>query len=77
MSCNSATHATCSLALSMYKYSELQMSFAIQKLGCKARCKAPFCLIVKSQNLKRSNDTLGGKELMALTLHDVDCEQFF
>jgi hypothetical protein len=29
-----------------YKYSELQMSFAIQKLNYKANCKTPFFFIV-------------------------------
>jgi hypothetical protein len=33
MSCNSATHMTCLLALTVYKYNELQMSSAIQKLS--------------------------------------------
>ncbi len=33
MSCNFAIHATCLLALTTYKYSELQMSFATQKLN--------------------------------------------
>ncbi len=43
MSCNSATHATCPLALMMYKYSELQMSSSIQKLNCKANLQnIPF-----------------------------------
>ncbi len=45
-SCNFATHATCSLALMTYKYSELQMSFTTQKLSCKASCKTPFFLIL-------------------------------
>jgi hypothetical protein len=26
----------------MYKYNELQVSFVIQKLSCKASCKTPF-----------------------------------
>ncbi len=42
MSCNSTTHATCPLALPMYSYNELQMSFATQKLSCKASCKTPL-----------------------------------
>jgi len=29
-----------------YKYNELQMSFVIQKLSCKANFKTPFFLIV-------------------------------
>jgi hypothetical protein len=40
---NFATLATCLLTFIVYKYSELQMSFAIQKLSCKANCKnKPF-----------------------------------
>jgi len=40
---NYATHATCLLTFMVYKYSELQMSFATQKLSCKANCKnKPF-----------------------------------
>jgi hypothetical protein len=31
VSCNFATHATYPLALTTYKYNELQVSFAIQK----------------------------------------------
>jgi hypothetical protein len=42
LSCNFATHATCPLAFTMYKYNELQVSFAIQKLSCKASCKTLF-----------------------------------
>ncbi len=41
-----STHATYSLILIAYKYCKLQMSFAIQKLNCKAICKTPFFLIV-------------------------------
>jgi hypothetical protein len=36
---NFATHATCSLEFMSYKYNELQMSVATQKLSCKASCK--------------------------------------
>jgi hypothetical protein len=46
MGCNSATHATCPLTLTAYKYNELQMSSATQKLSCKASCKTPFFLIM-------------------------------
>jgi hypothetical protein len=42
VSCNFATHATCLLKLMAYKYSELQASFATQKLSCKANCKTTF-----------------------------------
>jgi hypothetical protein len=34
MSCNFVTHATCLLALTMYKYNELQMSYAEIELQC-------------------------------------------
>jgi hypothetical protein len=37
-----AIHATYSLALTTYKYNELQMSSATQKLSCKANYKTPF-----------------------------------
>ncbi len=46
MSCNFAIHAICPLALITYKYNELQVYFAIQKLSCKANRKTPFFLIV-------------------------------
>jgi hypothetical protein len=46
MNYNFATHATCSLALIVYKYNKLQFSFTIQKLSCKASYKTPFLLIV-------------------------------
>ncbi len=39
VSWNSATHATCSLTLTMYKYNELQMSSTNQKLSYKVSCK--------------------------------------
>jgi hypothetical protein len=39
VSYNSTIHATCSLTLALYKYSELQMSYATQKLNYKANCK--------------------------------------
>jgi len=47
LNCNFATYATCLLALTMYKYNELQVIIATQKLNCKASCKKPFFLIVK------------------------------
>jgi hypothetical protein len=40
------THATCSLALTTYKYSELQMNPTTQKLNYKANCKTPLFFIV-------------------------------
>jgi len=43
---NFATHAICPLALKVYKYNELQMPYATQKLSCKANCKTPFFFIV-------------------------------
>jgi hypothetical protein len=46
VSCNFATHATYPLELTLYKYIELQMFFATQKLSCKANCKTPFFLMV-------------------------------
>ncbi len=46
VSYNFATHATCLLAFTTYKYNELQTSSATQKLSCKANCKTPFFLIV-------------------------------
>jgi len=42
VSCNSTTIATCTtcpLTLMVYKYNEMQMSYATQKLSCKANCK--------------------------------------
>jgi hypothetical protein len=39
VSCN---FAICPLKLMAYKSNELQMSFAIQKLNCKAHFKTPF-----------------------------------
>jgi hypothetical protein len=45
VSCNFPTHAICLLALMTYEYSELQVSFATQKLSCKASCKTPFFLV--------------------------------
>jgi hypothetical protein len=40
------TFATCRIALTTYKYSELQVSNATQKLSCKANCKTPFFFVV-------------------------------
>jgi len=42
VSYNFVIHAICLLTLTMYKYNELQVSFVIQKLSCKASCKTPF-----------------------------------
>jgi ABC-type arginine/histidine transport system permease subunit len=44
VNCNSIIHAICSLSFMMYKYSELQVSCATQKLNYKVRCKTPFFL---------------------------------
>ncbi len=44
--CNFTTHVICLLAFMVYKYSELQMSNAIQKLIYKASCKTPLFFIV-------------------------------
>jgi hypothetical protein len=46
VNCNFVTHATCPLKLTMYKYSELQVSVATQKLSCKANYKTPLFLIM-------------------------------
>jgi hypothetical protein len=46
VSCNFATNATCLLTFTVYKYNELKVSFATQKLSCKTNCKTPFFLIV-------------------------------
>ncbi len=44
MSCNFTIHASCPLALTTYKYNELQVFGATQKLNCKASCKTNlFC----------------------------------
>jgi hypothetical protein len=41
--CNFATHATCPLALTTYKYNELQVSDATQKLNYRPKSQnAPF-----------------------------------
>jgi hypothetical protein len=50
INCNSATHGTYPLTLATYKYSELQISSPIQKLGCKASYNTPFFLIMIIQN---------------------------
>jgi hypothetical protein len=42
MSYNFVIHATCPLAFTTYKYNELQMFSATQKLSCKANCKTPL-----------------------------------
>jgi hypothetical protein len=46
VSCNFATHVTCLLELTVYKYSELKVFVATQKLSYKANCKTPFFFIV-------------------------------
>ncbi len=46
MNCNFITHATCPLALTTYKYNELQVSSATQKLSYKASCKTLIFLIM-------------------------------
>jgi len=42
VSCNSTTHATCSLTLMAYKYIQLQMSFTTPKLNWKVSYKTPL-----------------------------------
>jgi len=44
VSYNSTIHAICPLTFTMYKYNELQVSFIIQKISCKADYKTPFFL---------------------------------
>jgi hypothetical protein len=39
---NFVIHATCPLTFITYKYSELQVFIAIQKLSCKVSCKTSF-----------------------------------
>jgi hypothetical protein len=46
VSCNFATYVICPLALTTYKYNELEVSFAIQKLSCKANNKTTIFIIV-------------------------------
>jgi hypothetical protein len=53
VSCNFTTHSTCLLTLMAYKYSELQVSFVIKKLHCKANYKTPFFLIMISNCKKK------------------------
>jgi hypothetical protein len=36
----------CSLTLTTHKYNEFQVSFATQRLSCKANCKTPLFLIM-------------------------------
>jgi hypothetical protein len=50
MSWNSTIHLIYPLALTTYKYNELQMSDATQKLSCKASCKTPIFIIVKNNH---------------------------
>ncbi len=52
VNCNSAIHATCPWTLTVYKYNELQISFATQKLNYKANCKTPIFLIVPWHNFE-------------------------
>jgi hypothetical protein len=42
VSYNFSTYATCPLALTTYKYNELQVSPTTQKLSYKASCKTIF-----------------------------------
>jgi hypothetical protein len=59
VSYNFITHATCSLALALYKYNELEVFGATQKISC----KTPLFLIVvasidKMQEKKHTHVTL-------------------
>jgi hypothetical protein len=47
VNCSSTIHATYLLTFMAYKYIELQVSFAIQKLSYKANCKTLFFFIMK------------------------------
>jgi hypothetical protein len=47
---NSTIHAIFSLALTTYKYNELQVPFATQKLSWKVSCKTPFFFIMIQKN---------------------------
>jgi hypothetical protein len=42
LSCDFAIHATCLLAFTTYKYSELKVSFTTKNLNFKANCKTFF-----------------------------------
>jgi hypothetical protein len=42
VNCNFVIHAIYSLALTTYKYNELQVSSITQNLNCKVNCKTPF-----------------------------------
>jgi hypothetical protein len=42
LSYNSTIHASYLLTLMTYKYNDLQVSCATQKLSCKANCETPF-----------------------------------
>jgi hypothetical protein len=46
---NFTIHAICLLSFMVYKYSDLQVSSAIQKLSYKVSCKTPFFLIVHAK----------------------------
>ncbi len=63
MSCNFATHATCSLTLTSYKYNELQVSFVIKKLSYKASYKTSLFLIVKFGTIRPRPITTKGNEM--------------
>jgi hypothetical protein len=61
VSYNFVTHAICLLTFMKYKYNELQVSCATQKLNCKASCKTTFFFIVVVQSIiiKKNKTTLG------------------
>jgi hypothetical protein len=42
VSCNFAIHATCPLTLIVYKYNELQMVIATQKIELQSQSQKPF-----------------------------------
>jgi hypothetical protein len=61
LSYNFATHLTCLLTLTVYKYNELQVFGATQKLGCKANCKTPLFFTVYMKLLYEASNFYQGK----------------
>ncbi len=62
MSYNFAIHATCLVALTLYKYSELQVSSTVQKLSCKASYKTCFFLTMIGLHVCGSQDIIKQKK---------------
>ncbi len=61
MSYNFATHATCLLTLTVYKYNELQIFGVTQILSCKANCKTPLFFIVYMKLLCEASNSYRGE----------------